>query len=164
MPITKLRFSNVGPFDEVEFEFDPQVNVFTGPNNSGKSSALWVLGDIAVYPFRFPRKLLRREGAAEFELHLQNTSERMLTGQLPCTIQTTGPEDPEGYWTVERTRDYISALAMIGYSKFIPALRRSTDFRSPGPTLAQRGDSESRRAAEEEPDPELRKRLTLVLD
>ena len=28
MPITKLSFSNVGPFDEIEFEFDPQVNVF----------------------------------------------------------------------------------------------------------------------------------------
>ena len=65
MPITKLSFSNVGPFDEVEFEFDPQVNVFTGPNNSGKSSALWVLGDIAVYPFSFPRKLLRHERTAE---------------------------------------------------------------------------------------------------
>ena len=51
MPITKLSFSNVGPFDEVEFEFDPQVNVFTGPNNSGKSSVLWVLAELAVFPF-----------------------------------------------------------------------------------------------------------------
>ena len=58
MPISKLRFSNVGPFDDIEFEFDPQVNVFTGPNNSGKSTALWVLGEVAVYPFRLPRKLL----------------------------------------------------------------------------------------------------------
>ena len=62
MPITKLRFSNVGPFEEAEFEFDPQVNVFTGPNNSGKSSALWVLGDIAVYPFRLPTKIAKARG------------------------------------------------------------------------------------------------------
>ena len=34
MPITSLSFTNVGPFDEVEFTFDPQVNIFTGPNNS----------------------------------------------------------------------------------------------------------------------------------
>ena len=36
MPITSLSFTNVGPFDEVEFAFDAQVNVFTGPNNSGE--------------------------------------------------------------------------------------------------------------------------------
>ena len=53
MPITRLSFSNVGPFDDIEFEFDPQVNVFTGPNNSGKSSALWVLGELLVYPFHY---------------------------------------------------------------------------------------------------------------
>ena len=51
MPIDKLRLTNVGPFDDIEFEFDPQVNVFTGPNNSGKSAALFALGAVAVYPF-----------------------------------------------------------------------------------------------------------------
>ena len=31
MPITKLSFTNVGPFDEVEFEFDEHVKVaFSG--------------------------------------------------------------------------------------------------------------------------------------
>ena len=53
MPITSLRFSNLGPFDDVSFEFDKQVNVFTGPNNSWKSTALWVLAEILVYPFAF---------------------------------------------------------------------------------------------------------------
>ena len=142
-----------------------------------------MLGDIAVFPFSVPIKLLRREGDAEFELHLQSSSKQMLMGRLPSKIvYATGPEDPEGYWTVERSRDHVSVLKMIGYSKFIPALRRSTDFRSSGPTLAQRGGSESgrqsemefllpqsmsarsRRAVEEELDPELRKRLTLVSD
>ena len=156
MPISKLSFSNVGPFDEIEIEFDPKVNVFTGPNNSGKSTALWVLGDVAVYPFTFPRKLLRREGAAEFELHLRSVPKRVLTGQLPCMIVRT--DDPDKYWTVERSVDHISVLNMIGYSKFIPALRRSTDFRSEGPTSAQREDSENRQAAEREPYPELKNR------
>ena len=80
MPIDRLSFSNVGPFDDIEFEFDPQVNVFTGPNNSGKSTALWVLGDIAVFPFNFPRKLLRCKSDAEFEFYLSGS-----TGQ-PCMM------------------------------------------------------------------------------
>ena len=143
MPISKLRFSNVGPFDDIEFEFDPQVNVFTGPNNSGKSTALWVLGDIAVYPFDFPRKLLRREGTSEFKLHLQGKSQNVFAGQLPCKIlHDSSLADPDEYQVVELPRGHISFLKMVGYSKFIPALRRSTDFRSPGPTLAHRADNE----------------------
>ena len=54
MPITNLSFTNVGPFDEIEFEFNPHVNVFTGPNNSGKSSALWVLGRYCSLSFFLP--------------------------------------------------------------------------------------------------------------
>lgn len=49
MPINGLHITNVGPFKEVKFEFDSQVNVFTGPNNSGKSTVLWVLGELLVY-------------------------------------------------------------------------------------------------------------------
>ena len=171
MPITKLSFSNVGPFDEVEFEFDPQVNVFTGPNNSGKSSVLWVLGDVAVYPFTFPEKLLRYGRDAVFELHLQSDSEYVLPGRLPCRFHTLGSGDREVHWTEERWGDYVDFLAMVGYSKFIPALRWSTDFRSSGPTLAQKGDGERLvqqrftgigQTDREEPEPELRKRLTLV--
>ena len=43
MGISSLYFTDVGPFDEITLEFDDQVNVFTGPNNSGKSTVLWVL-------------------------------------------------------------------------------------------------------------------------
>ena len=187
MPITKLSFSNVGPFDDIEFEFHPQVNVFTGPNNSGKSTALWVLGDIAVFPFDFPLKLLRRRVAADFELSLESSSDSVLTGQLPCRlIWGPQPAPSNEYWTEERSRDHVRVLKKIGYSKFIPALRRSTDFRSPGPTLAQRGNDERRRQPrlqplphrlvgnwqfegmerleEEKSDPELTKRLTLASD
>ena len=187
MPITRLRFSNVGPFDEIEFEFDSQVNVFVGPNNSGKSTALWVLGDIAVFPFDFPQKLLSRGVAAEFELNLESSSDSVLTGQLPCRlIWGPQPAPSNEYWTEERSRDHVRVLSKIGYSKFIPALRRSTDFRSPGPTLAQRGNDERRRQpplqplphrlvgswqiegmeriGEEKSDHELTKRLTLASD
>ena len=162
MPISKLSFSNVGPFDEVEFEFDPQVNVFTGPNNSGKSSVLWVLGDVAVFPFDFPDKLLRKGRVAEFELHLQSTREYVLPGQLPCWFGTSDSDDHGVYWTEERWRDYCGFLEMIGYSKFIPALRQSTDFRSPGPIPTHVERNQRRKIADVLPDPKLRRRYTLV--
>ena len=44
MPISKFRITNAGPFDDITFEFDEQVNVFVGPNNSGKSTALLACG------------------------------------------------------------------------------------------------------------------------
>ena len=165
MPITKLSFSNVGPFDEIEFEFDPQVNVFTGPNNSGKSTALWVLGDISVYPFDFPEKLLRRAVVAEFEFYLNGAVQPTLTGQLPCVIYQTGPEDTqdsEDFWTVEMSRNYRDTLTKVGYSKFIPALRQSTDYKSSGPTPAQMEREERRQIFLEEPEPELRRRQRLA--
>ena len=52
MPIASLYFTDIGPFDEIEFEFDRQVNVFTGPNNAGKTAALLMLGELLVYPSR----------------------------------------------------------------------------------------------------------------
>ena len=131
--ITSLSFTNVGPFDEVEFAFDPQVNIFTGPNNSWKSSALWVLGDVAVFPFVFPEKLLRKGKTSTFEFHMRGDSDSEFKGHLP--ISPAPQDSAEGYWTTELWSKYVNVLEMIGYSKFIPALRWSTDFRSPGPTV-----------------------------
>ena len=146
MPITKLHLTNVGPFDEIEFEFDHQVNVFTGPNNSGKSSALWALADTSVYPFHLPRKLLREDSTSEFSIHTWGGDEDGFSGQLPIQVVERKEEEQEaGYWTLERTREHVRVLEMIGYSKFIPALRRSTDFRSPGPTVTQREGHETHR-------------------
>ena len=183
MPITKLSLANVGPFEQIDFDFDHQVNVFTGPNNTGKSSALWALGDIAVYPFLFPTKLLRQDAPAKFAIDLQSqTQERSLVGELPCSFSGSSQVDEApGYWTVERSKKYVAFLSSIGYSKFIPALRWSTDFRSPGPALGKREEGEtenktrvsythrpesrlvgSRYRAQGESDPELRRRLTLV--
>ena len=183
MPITSLSFTNVGPFDEVEFSFDSQVNIFTGPNNSGKSSALWVLGDIAVFPFLFPEKLMRTGKDSTFEFHIRGDSDHNFNGHLP--IRAASPDSAKDYWTTERWSQYIGVLKVIGYSKFIPALRRSTEFRSPGPTVVQREHVEGEQLSllggpktrmqhlpsrlardivrvEQEQDPELRKRLTLI--
>ncbi len=166
---------------EIEFEFDPQVNVFIGPNNSGKSSVLWALGDATVYPFTFPEKLLRQGKDATFQIQLSGAVDKPFQGQFPISM---GSE----YWNSERWHAYVENLKRIGYSKFIPALRQSTDFRSPGPriTLTNESDDQSqtgpsdlatlwlrnmessriRRALrkENENDPELRKRLALVSD
>ena len=164
MPISKLRFSNVGPFDDIEFEFDPQVNVFTGPNNSGKSTALWVLGNIAVFPFDLPEKLLRDRGDAKFELHIQNGSEYAFTSELPLA-NWEGIDNPVEYWdTLRLSRDFIGILKMTGFSKFVPALRLSTDYRSPGPTPSHIERDERLRMFREVQEPELRRRLTLVSD
>ena len=190
MPIRKLSLANVGPFERIEFDFDRQVNVFTGPNNTGKSSALWALGDITVFPFSFPTKLLRKDGPAKFEIDLQSeTPEDGFAGELPCR-RVTSPEDEntQMYWTVERSKKHIAFLSSLGYSKFIPALRWSTDFRSPGPAIGKKkGEHESkhefsvdfpqsrrhlhspesrldrnRQRIQGESDPELRKRLNLI--
>ena len=130
MPVERLKVTNVGPFDDIEFEFDRHVNVFTGSNNSGKSTALWALGDAIVYPFAFPPKLIRRDATPEFSINLSGDSSRVFHGQLPIAQNTTG------YWTQERWTDFISILKDVGYTGFIPALRQSTDFRSRGPTVS----------------------------
>ena len=56
MPIKSLKLSNVGPFRpharkgelyDIELQFDGQVNLLIGPNNSGKSTILLTLAMIA---------------------------------------------------------------------------------------------------------------------
>ena len=128
MPITSLQLTHIGPFDAIAFEFDRQVNVFTGPNNSGKSTVLWALGDILVSNFEFPRKLLR-DTPAEFTTVQAGRSRRRLAGQFPISI--AGNSD---YWNAQRLRQHQSWRKAVGYTQFIPALRLNADFRSPGPT------------------------------
>lgn len=183
MPVSSLSLTKIGPFDEIKFEFDSQVNVFTGPNNSGKSSALWALGDITVFPFSFPDKLLRVKDTATFAAHILGYSNETFKGELPV-VRRESQNGHVGYWTQSRWNDHVEVLKTIGYSKFIPALRRSTDFRSPGPVAMSRDDTNSelqlnqdywdtvrynidrqrltRRRLHEEQDDELKKRLTLV--
>jgi len=119
MPIKDIKFTNVGLFDEVSFEFDEQVNVFVGPNNCGKSTVLTVLAAVTVYPFDFPMKLLRTEEAA-WEGHFRlGECTQAFSGKLPHRL------DPY----------YNRLLKGLGCTMFVPALRQSTDFRSKGPTV-----------------------------
>ena len=139
MPVTNLSFTNVGPFDEIDFDFDPQVNVFTGPNNSGKSSVLWVLGELLVFPFTLPTKLLRTD-SPEWRLEISIAGDiRQIQGNLPANVD-----------------ELVSTYEAIGYTCFVPAQRQSTNFRSSGPTVGQdieaRIDEDLIRLARERPD------------
>ena len=120
MPVTSLQFTNVGPFEEVAFEFDEQVNVFTGPNNSGKSTVLWVLGEVLVYPFNLPSKILRSDECPWSISYLSASGVKTAQGKLPSDV--------------ELTRDIFK---VIGPSFFAPAQRLGTNFRSPGPTAGR---------------------------
>ena len=101
------------------------MNVFTGPNNSGKSTVLWVLGEVLVYPFGMPEKLLRSDQCT-WKLSYSSAGENHdAEGTLPAAA--------------ELTRDI---LGVIGYSCFLPAQRLGTNFRSEGPAVGQ--DLESR--------------------
>src|SRR5215510_15630955 len=123
MPIRDLRVTNVGPFDDITFEFDAHINVFVGPNSSGKSTALMALADIAAYPFALPGRL-RRKAPAAFIAHFvgRNGQSQELTGALP--VDQEAPEN--------QTR-WANILAALGYSAFVPALRQSIAFRAAGP-------------------------------
>src|SRR5262249_55165814 len=124
MPIRDLRVTNVGPFDDITFEFDEHINVFVGPNSSGKSTALMALADITAYPFALPGRW-RRKAPAAFTLHLvgRNGQPQELTGTLP--VDQEAPE--------QQLR-WATSLVALGYSAFVPALRQSTSFRTVGPT------------------------------
>ena len=125
MPVTSLHISDVGPFDSVTFEFDRQVNVIIGPNNSGKSTLLWVLGELLVYPFTMPRKVIRSDRAS-WKLKLS-------TSAGIESIEGRFPSDPESM---------IPVFEKVGYTCFVPAQRVSTNFRSSGPTVSRRPESQ----------------------
>lgn len=118
MAIETLRFTNAGPFTDVAFEFDRRVNVFVGPNNSGKTTALLALAQATVYPFEFPAKTIRDTDFNWTMTLFEDDSRHQFSGMLP-------------YRTVPQLA-VVGALPYIGYSVFIPALRRSTDFRAEG--------------------------------
>ncbi len=137
MPITKLKFANIGPFDEIEFEFDEQVNVFVGPNNCGKSTVLMVLGDIVV-GLGIPQKLFRVEHP-RFEAHY-------IAGQSKKSFQGILPIGTDKYWfhwvARESVKPYVDMVESIGYATFIPALRWNTDFRAKTPTIKRNRQGE----------------------
>ncbi len=87
MPVSSFRITNAGPFDDITFEFDERVNLFVGPNNSGKPTALLALAEVTVYPFDFPYKLLK---SPESRWQITLTGGRTFAGTLPAdTAQQT---------------------------------------------------------------------------
>lgn len=120
MPITSLYLTDFGPFEEIAFEFDPQVNVFTGPNNSGKSSALLMLGELLVYPFLAPHKLYRSDRPEWKLCYSVGTRTESVGGHLPCELESI-----------------MEVYGVVGYTSFVPAQRSATDFRASGPSAGQ---------------------------
>ena len=141
MPILRFKISNVGPFSDIEFRFNRHVNVFVGPNNSGKSTILSAIGDICVYPFHFPEKLLHKK-PTKFTFYHQVGKEnsKKKSGQLP--IRPAGDESVPQYWTLDRWRKWLKVVEEIEYAVFVPALRQSTDYRSKGPLSKDKQESE----------------------
>ena len=123
MPVTSLHVTEVGPLDEASLKFDQQVNVLTGPNNSGKSTLLWVLGELLVYPFTMPTKLLRSD-QPEWSMSISSATEiDVYTGKLPAEVE-----------------EMLPIFEGIGYTCYVPAQRHGTNFRSSGPTASQNID------------------------
>lgn len=122
MPIRDLHVTNIGPFDDITFEFDEYINVFVGPNSSGKSTALMTLANIVTYPFTLPGRLCKTAPAA-FTVHLvgRDGQPQELTGALPLDQETLA------YYS-----RWATVLTALGYSAFVPALRQNTGFRSSG--------------------------------
>lgn len=147
MPIAKFRLANAGPFHDLTFEFDEQVNIFVGPNNSGKSTALLALAEATVYPFAFPRKFLKDSGS-QWRITLNDGRE--FSGVLPADIRNQ-PGD-------------AGLLPDIGYSAFVPSLRQSTDHRSKGPSINAAGQESEENSSPGRGlnAPELRKRRKLM--
>jgi hypothetical protein len=122
MPIRDLHVTNIGPFDDMTFEFDEHINVFVGPNSSGKSTTLMTLANIVTYPFALPGRLCKTAPAA-FTVHIvgRDGQPQELTGALPL--------DQEALAYYSR---WATLLTTLGYSAFVPALRQNTGFRSSG--------------------------------
>ena len=124
MPIYELDLENIGPLEKIHFEFDPQINVFVGPNNCGKSTVQMSLGDIAVYGFGVPEKLIG-DRKAKFKVCKGPTSaeKHNYEGRLPISLGTK-------YWNGKKSESWIKTLPETGYGCFIPALRQNTDYRA----------------------------------
>jgi hypothetical protein len=130
MPIVNLWLSHLGPLENITFAFDEQVNVFVGPNNCGKSTALTALGNIVACLFEVPSKLYRQT-PAEFAIHCLGShgESREFRGGLPLDVASTA-----------HLHAWESMLKTLGYTVFVPALRQSTGFRAPWSATAPAAD------------------------
>jgi hypothetical protein len=112
------------------------VNVFVGPNNCGKTTALTALGTITACLFELPAKLYR-PATAEFAVRFT-----ISRGEI-TELRGTLPIDPA---SVESLAAWESMLKALGYTAFVPALRQSTSFRALGPLAPLAADHSARHA------------------
>lgn len=141
MPIQTLHFTGLGPFDDVDFEFDPHINLFAGPNNCGKSTVLFALADLSVSPFAVPRKLLHESPATFGAGFSQKGRKKVLEGTFP--IVRFGESEESQEWSKEKFERFESNRKQLGYATFVPALRSSTDYRSKGPISPRKEEQTS---------------------
>jgi len=122
MALHRLQITHLGPFEDITFTFDEQINVFVGPNSSGKSTTLMALAHLVTHPFVLPERL-RRSTPATGLLRFVGRDGQMheMATALPMTLRSPAQQDLRAH-----------LLAVLGYSTFIPALRQSTSFRSDG--------------------------------
>ena len=81
---------------------------------------------------------------------------------LRANIHHEHGDDSEQYWTAERWQNHIDVQKILGYSKFIPALRRSTDFRSKGPKSERKREREDKYYTAATDEEHLRRQQTLI--
>ena len=124
MPVDSLTLTNIGPFEYIDLAFDAQINVLTGPNNSGKSTILWALGELLVFPFTMPDRLLRVEPPKWSMTVSTPAKQSSLRGTFPAAVN-----------------DFIDLYTSIGHTSFIPAQRTVSSFRSSGPHLHRDSDA-----------------------
>lgn len=120
--LSKVTFFNLGPLHDVTLRLDETVNVFVGPNNSGKTIALTAIGDILVYPFNVPEKYVSE--ASKYRATFKEANQtKTVSGDVPINNISKALK--------ERMKN-------SGFTVFVPAIRWSSDFRSKGPTLSKR--------------------------
>ena len=146
MPIGALSFTNLGPFEDVDFDFDQQINVLVGPNNCGKTTSLLVLANLAVRRFQLPPKLFREHPSTFHTSFFDgDRKQRPLEGQFPVAYSSDDPASPwftaadifgvskGDKWPYAKFKEFDDSRKCLGYTSFVPALRWSTDYRSEGP-------------------------------
>ena len=112
--------------------------MFVGPNNSGKSTALLALATASVHPFQFPWKLFKSlpvDGKCEISIRNGN-SESLSELHLAQPV-----------WDHQLANE---RLRLLGFSTFIPSIRRSTEFRAEVPQIEAMGQLGAQIFASEE--------------
>lgn len=133
MSIRAFELKNVGPFDDIRFEFDEHVNVFVGPNNSGKTCALMALADMVECAPSFSTRFLREEAASSaVEYEAGTGGVAVFESKFPIAVAWPHPWVGDDW-----CRRYYAMVQTVGFTRFVPAIRFSGDYRSKGPLQAR---------------------------